>query len=105
MLQLSSPTRSVTDDFQDVDTRPSAVYFSIQKIRLLKTGILITLMVLFFSLPLIPLYIWSHGDANDDGMAVAKMMGLQGSAALLFGIVLAACTRARKHEILAACAG
>lgn len=62
-------------------------------------------MLLFFSVPLIPLYIWSHDDTASDGTVVAKMMGLQVSAALLFGIVLAACTRAKKHEILTACAG
>lgn len=62
-------------------------------------------MLFFFSVPLIPLYLWSRDDMKSDSTVVAKMMGLQVSAALLFGVVLAACTRAKKHEILTACAG
>lgn len=84
--------------------RPGAVSFSIQKIRVLKTTILIILMMVFFSVPLVPLYLWSQQDM-DDGTTLAKMMGLQASCALMFGVVLAACTRAKKHEILTASAG
>lgn len=62
-------------------------------------------MLFFFSVPLIPLYLWSHTDVRSDETVVAKMMGLQVSAALLFGVVLAACTQARKRDILTACAG
>lgn len=61
-------------------------------------------MLVFFSVPLMPLYLWSQENMGD-GTTLAKMMGLQASCALMFGVVLAACTRAKKHEILTACAG
>ncbi|KAK7707937.1 hypothetical protein SLS64_006759 [Diaporthe eres] len=39
-----------------------------------------------------------------DGKILAKMMGFQVACTLMFGGVLALCTRAKKHEIFGACA-
>lgn len=65
-------------------------------------SILILTMLFLLSAPLVPLYEWSQ--AGIDGKVLAKMMGFQVGCTLLFGGVLALCTRAKKHEIYGACA-
>jgi hypothetical protein len=79
------------------------VLYSARRIRIMKMCILIVLMLALLSGPLMPLYQWAQGIV--DGIAMAKMMVLQVSCTLLFGVVLALCTKARKHEIFTACAG
>ena len=54
------------------------------------------------SAPLYPLYLWTQTDKMD-GQTIAKIMGLQCSCTLLFGIVLTLCTKARRVEIFMAC--
>lgn len=65
-------------------------------------SILILAMLFLLSAPLVPLYEWSQADM--DGKVLAKMMGFQVGCTLMFGGLLALCTRARKHEIFGACA-
>lgn len=64
--------------------------------------LLIITMLFLFSAPLVPLYEWSQADIT--GTVLAKMMGFQVGCTLVFGGVLALCTRAKKHEIYGACA-
>lgn len=66
--------------------------------------LLIITMLLLFSGPLVPLYTWSRDPDGINEVILAKMMGFQVGCTLVFGGVLALCTRARKHEIFGACA-
>lgn len=61
------------------------------------------MIALFLTLPLYPLFHWSQSP-NLDGATMAKIMGLQTSCTLLFGLVLTACTTAKRHEIFTASA-
>ena len=80
----------------------SIVLYSLVRVHFFVMSILILTMLFLFSAPLVPLYGWSQ--AEIDGMVLAKMMGFQVGCTLLFGGVLALCTRAKKHEIFGACA-
>lgn len=78
------------------------VMYSLARIHFLVMSLLILTMLFLFSAPLVPLYEWSQGGI--DGKILAKMMGFQVGCTLMFGGVLALCTRAKKHEIFGACA-
>ncbi|ROV96010.1 hypothetical protein VMCG_08013 [Cytospora schulzeri] len=78
------------------------VLYSLPRIHCLVMTILIITMLVLFSAPLVPLYEWSQAGIN--GKVLAKMMGFQVGCTLIFGGVLALCTRAKKHEIYGACA-
>lgn len=78
------------------------VIYSLARIHFFVMAVVILTMLLLFSAPLVPLYEWSQ--AKIDGKLLAKMMGFQVGCTLLFGGVLAICTRAKKHEIFGACA-
>lgn len=65
-------------------------------------AVLITLLMVLLSAPLYPLYRWTDTDKLD-GRTIAMILGLQCSCALLFGAVLAMCTKARWVEIITAC--
>lgn len=80
----------------------SVVLYSLVRVHFFVMSILIITMLLLLSVPLVPLYEWSQ--AGIDGKVLAKMMGFQAGCTLLFGGVLALCTRAKKHEIYGACA-
>lgn len=78
------------------------VMYSLARIHFLVMSLLILTMLFLFSAPLVPLYEWSQ--SGIDGKTLAKMMGFQVGCTLMFGGVLALCTRAKKHEIFGACA-
>lgn len=78
------------------------IVYSLKRIQCFVMVLLITTMLALFSVPLVPLYEWSQQDVS--GVVLAKMMGFQIGCTLLFGGVLALCTRAKKHEIYGACA-
>lgn len=65
-------------------------------------AVLVILIMTLLSAPLYPLYIWTDTDKLD-GRGIARILGLQCGCALLFGTVLAACTRARWVEIITVC--
>lgn len=69
---------------------------------MLKMTLLTTLVLALLSAPLYPLYVWTDTDKLD-GRTIAMILGLQCSCALLFGMVLAVCTKARWVEIIMAC--
>lgn len=78
------------------------VMYSLARIHFFVMSLLILTMLFLFSAPLVPLYLWAQ--EGIDGKVLAKMMGFQVACTLMFGGVLALCTRAKKHEIFGACA-
>lgn len=78
------------------------VMYSLARIHFFVMSLLILTMLFLFSAPLVPLHLWAKGGI--DGKILAKMMGFQVACTLMFGGVLALCTRAKKHEIFGACA-
>lgn len=81
---------------------PTTIVYSTYRIQIFKTSLLIVLLMALLSAPLYPLYRWTQTDPLD-GRTIAMIMGLQCSCTLLFGTVLAACTKARRVEIFMAC--
>ncbi|KAM0281479.1 hypothetical protein ACHAQH_003509 [Verticillium albo-atrum] len=64
--------------------------------------ILIALVLCFLAGPLYPLYSWMQGEVTPGRMGM--VMGLQCVCTLLFGVVLAIFTNAKRHEIFTASA-
>ncbi len=78
------------------------VLYSTGRVHILKVMILILLIFSLLSGPLYPLYVWTQDAIYAKTMAA--IMGLQGGCTMVFGVVLAACTTAKRHEIFTASA-
>ncbi|SPO00259.1 uncharacterized protein DNG_03104 [Cephalotrichum gorgonifer] len=81
---------------------PATVVYSTHRVQALKVSVVIVLLMALLSGPLYPLYLWTRAETLG-GRDIAKIMGLQCGCTLLFGVVLAGCTKARRIEIFAAC--
>lgn len=81
---------------------PTTSVYSTHRVQILKMTVLVILIMALLSAPLYPLYMWTDTDKLN-GRGIAMILGLQCGCALLFGTVLAACTKARWVEIITAC--
>lgn len=84
------------------DKAPNTIVYSPYRIHIFKTSLLIVLLMALLTVPLYPLYDWTK-DGDLDGKTIAGIMGLQCGCTLAFGVVLTACTKARRVEIFMAC--
>lgn len=102
ILKIIGVEHYLTHSQRQSTSGSSIVLYSLVRVHFFVMSILIVTMLFLLSAPLVPLYEWSQ--AGIDGKVLAKMMGFRVCCILLFGGVLALCTRAKKHEIYGACA-